>query len=119
MDDSKLIEIVQNGRFVDTIIKSVIENAKYKNIKLDEEISIVVPNIFEVTDKYVTALGNSDFPILHYENNTTYYIYNKFRGYTNEKELRELRKSFNVFSCNFTNSIFPVYYKNGGLEWLD
>ena len=100
-------------------IKSVIENAKDKNIKLDEEISIVVPNIFEVADKYVTALGNSDFPICHYENNTTYYIYNKFRGYTDEMELRKLRKSFNVFSCKYTSSIFPVYYKNGGLEWLD
>ena len=119
MDDSKLIKIVQNGRFVDTVVKAIVENAKDRNIKLDNEISIVVPNIYEVADKYVTVLENSDFPIYHYEKNTKYYIYSKFKGYSNEEELRKVRKSFNVFSCNFTNSIFPVYYKNGGLEWLD
>ena len=119
MDDSRLIKVVENGRFVDSIIKAINENAKDKNIKLEDNVSIVIPNIHDVTDKYVTSLDDSCFPLYHYENNTKYYIYSKFKGYSNEEELRKVRKSFNVFSCNYTSSIFPVYYKNGGLEWLD
>lgn len=121
MEKEKLVKIAENGRFVKTVINDIIEDAKDKKIEIKDNVIVVIPSILKVSDNYVKQLEDSEFP-LHYtdeESKVVYSIYNNFSNSKDENELQKIRKSFNVFSCNFTSSIFSVYYKNGGSEWQD